>query len=136
MAVAQVLGRHAPECRGEHLRFAVSPKRVMADEPTMAPDLRSAAEHFALHKLYEELTTSVIVAMHHMGVIAEATDRVSFCVPGVQSRPDPPRRVLHQPRHPLRRYNGFEMLKMLRARTMIRTNRQSADQDASQRQPI
>lgn len=90
MAVAQVLGRHAPECRGEHLRFAVSPKLVMADEPTMAPDLRSAAEHFALHKLYEELTTSVIVAMHHMGVIAEATDRVSFCVPGVQSRPDPP----------------------------------------------
>ena len=79
------------------LALAASPKLIIADEPTTAPDVPIIS---LLRRLCKERQTAVMLVTHDMGVIAEAADRVAVLYAGRLIEVGPVEQVLHEPRHP------------------------------------
>jgi peptide/nickel transport system ATP-binding protein len=83
------------------LALCVSPRLVIADEPTTALDVSIQAQIISLlKKLCRENGTAVMLVTHDMGVIAETADRVAVMYAGRVAEIGPVRDVIKAPKHP------------------------------------
>jgi len=83
------------------LALCSEPDIIIADEPTTALDVSIQAQILDLVKgLAAERGVGVVLITHDMGVIADATDRVSVMYRGRVVESGPTARVLGRPEHP------------------------------------
>ncbi len=83
------------------LALCVSPKLVIADEPTTALDVSIQAQIIALLKrLCRDNGTAIMLITHDMGVIAETADRVAVMYAGRIAEIGPVRAVIKEAKHP------------------------------------
>ena len=83
------------------LALCVSPRLVIADEPTTALDVSIQAQIISLlKKLCRENGTAVMLVTHDMGVIAETADRVAVMYAGRVAEIGPVHDVIQAPKHP------------------------------------
>lgn len=81
--------------------LALSPKLLIADEPTTALDVTIQAQILDLIRdLKEQLHTAIILITHDLGVIAEMADRVAVMYAGQIVEQAPVKTLFAQPRHP------------------------------------
>lgn len=83
------------------MALAGEPKLLIADEPTTALDVTIQAQIMELlKKLNRELSMSVILITHDMGVVAEMADRVMVMYAGEVVEEAPVKLLFHNPGHP------------------------------------
>jgi oligopeptide/dipeptide ABC transporter ATP-binding protein len=83
------------------MALALSPKLLIADEPTTALDVTVQAQIMTLIKrLQREFGTAVILITHDLGVIADIADRVVVMYAGKPLENADKRTLYHQPHHP------------------------------------
>ncbi|MBM0237016.1 ABC transporter ATP-binding protein [Micromonospora sp. ATA32] len=83
------------------MAVALSPKVLIADEPTTALDVTVQAQILALlAKLREEHEMAVILITHDLAVVAEQADRVAVMYAGRVVEEGPVEEVFEHPRHP------------------------------------
>jgi oligopeptide/dipeptide ABC transporter ATP-binding protein len=83
------------------MALALSPKLLIADEPTTALDVTVQAQIMTLIKrLQREFGTAVILITHDLGVIADIADRVVVMYAGKSLEHADKRTLYHQPHHP------------------------------------
>ncbi|MBT5265522.1 MAG: ABC transporter ATP-binding protein [Rhodospirillaceae bacterium] len=83
------------------LALCVTPRLIVADEPTTALDVSIQAQIIALLKrLCSEHGTAVMLVTHDMGVIAETADRVAVMYAGRIAEVGPVKQVVKRARHP------------------------------------
>ncbi len=83
------------------MALALSPKLVIADEPTTALDVTVQAQILDLLRvLQEETGTAILFVTHDLGVVAEIADRVVVMYAGNVVEQGTVREVLKDPQHP------------------------------------
>jgi oligopeptide/dipeptide ABC transporter ATP-binding protein len=83
------------------MALALSPKLLIADEPTTALDVTIQAQILDLMRgLRERMNTSVILITHDLGVIAEMADRVAVMYAGEIVEQAGARDLFAHPLHP------------------------------------
>ncbi|TVQ40159.1 MAG: ABC transporter ATP-binding protein [Geminicoccaceae bacterium] len=83
------------------LALCVSPRMIIADEPTTALDVSIQAQIIKLLKrLCEEHGAAVMLITHDMGVIAETADRVAVMYAGRIAEIGPVKDVIKDAKHP------------------------------------
>jgi len=83
------------------MALALSPKLLIADEPTTALDVTIQAQILDLiHGLREQTDTAVILITHDLGIIAEMADRVAVMYAGEIVEYADSKPVFAQPLHP------------------------------------
>lgn len=83
------------------MALAGEPKLLIADEPTTALDVTIQAQIMELlKKLNKELSMSVILITHDMGVVAEMADRVMVMYAGEVVEEAPVNLLFYNPGHP------------------------------------
>jgi oligopeptide/dipeptide ABC transporter ATP-binding protein len=86
------------------LALCAEPDLLVADEPTTALDVTIQAEVLdLLRDLRRQLTLSVLLITHDLGVVAEMADRVVVMYAGRVAEEGPARDVLTTPAHPYTR---------------------------------
>jgi oligopeptide/dipeptide ABC transporter ATP-binding protein len=83
------------------MALACDPKLLIADEPTTALDVTIQAQILELlNRLQEELSMSIILITHDLGVVAETCDRVIVMYAGQVFEEGPVDDVFHDPQNP------------------------------------
>jgi len=83
------------------MSLALSPKLIIADEPTTALDVTTQLQILKLiRELQEEDGAGVLFITHDFGVVAEIADKVAVLCQGVMVEQGPADQVLNHPRHP------------------------------------
>ena len=83
------------------MALALSPKLVIADEPTTALDVTVQAQILDLLRLLQDETgTAILFVTHDLGVVAEIADRVVVMYAGNVVEQGTVREVLKNPQHP------------------------------------
>ena len=83
------------------IALALSPKLVIADEPTTALDVTVQAQILDLLRLLQRETgTAILFVTHDLGVVAEIADRVSVMYAGYVVEHGTVRDVLKDPQNP------------------------------------
>lgn len=83
------------------MALALSPKLVIADEPTTALDVTVQAQILDLLRLLQDETgTAILFVTHDLGVVAEIADRVVVMYAGNVVEQGTVREVLKDPQHP------------------------------------
>ncbi|MFC7441484.1 ABC transporter ATP-binding protein [Laceyella putida] len=83
------------------MALAMSPKVLIADEPTTALDVTIQAQILELMKeLQQEMGTSIILITHDLGVVAETADRVSVMYGGQVVETGTVTELFHDAHHP------------------------------------
>jgi len=83
------------------LATILSPKLIVADEPTTALDVTIQAQILELiQELKEKLGTAVILITHDLGVVAETAQRVVVLYAGRKVEEAPVGELFANPRHP------------------------------------
>jgi oligopeptide/dipeptide ABC transporter ATP-binding protein len=83
------------------MALALSPKLLIADEPTTALDVTVQAQIIDLiGRLQSEFNTAVIMITHDLGVVAEIADNVMVMYAGKPVELADRRTVYYQPHHP------------------------------------
>ncbi|WP_289140106.1 ABC transporter ATP-binding protein [uncultured Brevibacillus sp.] len=83
------------------MAIACSPKLLIADEPTTALDVTIQAQILDLiQKVREEMSMSLIMITHDLGVVAETCDRVMVMYAGQVIEAADVRSLLRDPKHP------------------------------------
>ncbi|WP_312113242.1 ABC transporter ATP-binding protein [Brevibacillus reuszeri] len=83
------------------MAIACSPKLLIADEPTTALDVTIQAQILELiQKVREEMSMSLIMITHDLGVVAETCDRVMVMYAGQVIEAADVRSLLRDPKHP------------------------------------
>ena len=82
------------------MALALSPRVLIADEPTTALDVTTQAQILSLIRdLQQRLGTAVLFITHDFGVVAEIADRVAVMQHGVVVEQGEAAAVLNHPRH-------------------------------------
>jgi peptide/nickel transport system ATP-binding protein len=83
------------------IALACKPKLLIADEPTTALDVTIQAQILDLiNDLQDELSMSVFMITHDLGVVAETCDRVAVMYAGDLVEVGPVDEIFHNPSHP------------------------------------
>ncbi|WP_238421604.1 ABC transporter ATP-binding protein [Gordonia sp. 'Campus'] len=83
------------------MAVALSPKVLLADEPTTALDVTVQAQIMALlHRLRTEHDMAVVLITHDLALVAEQADRVAIMYAGNVVETGPVAEVFGNPRHP------------------------------------
>ena len=83
------------------MALALSPKLLIADEPTTALDVTVQSQILQLiMRLQEEFGTAVILITHDLGVIANVAERVIVMYAGKLMEYADKRTLYHEPHHP------------------------------------
>ena len=83
------------------MALALSPRLLIADEPTTALDVTIQAQILELMRmLREEMDTAIILITHDLGVIAEVADDVAVMYAGRIVERAPVHALFAQPQHP------------------------------------
>jgi peptide/nickel transport system ATP-binding protein len=83
------------------MSLACNPQLLIADEPTTALDVTIEAQILRLMQdLQRELSMSIIIISHSMGVIGEMADVINVMYAGKIVEQASSRRLFTQPRHP------------------------------------
>jgi peptide/nickel transport system ATP-binding protein/oligopeptide transport system ATP-binding protein len=83
------------------IALACDPKLLIADEPTTALDVTIQAQILELlNRLQEELSMSIILITHDLGVVAETCDRVVVMYAGQVFEEGSVEEVFHDPQNP------------------------------------
>src|SRR5207344_2413694 len=83
------------------IALAASPKLLLADEPTTALDVTIQDQILKLLlRLRRELSMSVMLVTHDLGVVAETCDRVAVLYSGHLVETGPVETILARPAHP------------------------------------
>ncbi len=83
------------------MALALSPRLVIADEPTTALDVTVQAQILDLLRLLQDETgTAILFVTHDLGVVAEIADRVVVMYAGNVVEQGTVREVLKEPQHP------------------------------------
>jgi len=83
------------------MAIACGPALLIADEPTTALDVTIQAQILdLLVRLQKELTMSILMITHDLGVIAEFCDHVVVMYAGMIVEKAPVERIFSNPRHP------------------------------------
>jgi peptide/nickel transport system ATP-binding protein len=83
------------------MALALSPRLLIADEPTTALDVTIQAQILELMRaLREETGTAIILITHDLGVIAEVADDVAVMYAGRIVERAPVRALFEEPQHP------------------------------------
>jgi peptide/nickel transport system ATP-binding protein/oligopeptide transport system ATP-binding protein len=86
------------------MAIALSPRVLIADEPTTALDVTVQAQIMdLLRSLREEYDMAVVLITHDLAVVAEESDRVVVMYAGVVVETGPTAEVFDSPRHPYTR---------------------------------
>jgi peptide/nickel transport system ATP-binding protein len=86
------------------IAIACRPKILIADEPTTALDVTVQAQVLELiDRLRRQLSMSVLLITHDIGVVADWTDRVIVMQAGRKREEAPTARLLADPQHPYTR---------------------------------
>ncbi|MCL4164644.1 UNVERIFIED_CONTAM: hypothetical protein GTU68_049811, partial [Idotea baltica] len=86
------------------MALALSPKLVIADEPTTALDVTTQLQILKLIRdLQDEEDTGVLFITHDFGVVAEIADRVVVLRQGEMVEQGPVDQILNHPQHPYTR---------------------------------
>jgi peptide/nickel transport system ATP-binding protein len=86
------------------IAIACRPKILIADEPTTALDVTVQAQVLELiDRLRRQLSMSVLLITHDIGVVADWTDRVIVMQAGRKREEAPTARLLAEPQHPYTR---------------------------------
>ena len=89
---------------GNHDPLALSPKLLIADEPTTALDVTTQKQILALiREQQQERGMGVMFITHDFGVVAEIADKVVVMEKGVIVEQGPVDEILNQPQHPYTR---------------------------------
>jgi peptide/nickel transport system ATP-binding protein len=83
------------------MSLALSPKLIIADEPTTALDVTTQLQILKLiRELQEQDGAGVLFITHDFGVVAEIADKVAVLCQGVMVEQGTADQVLNHPRHP------------------------------------
>jgi peptide/nickel transport system ATP-binding protein len=83
------------------MAMALTPKLLIADEPTTALDVTIQAQILDLmRKLKDEFQTAICMITHDLGVVAEICDRVAVMYAGEIIEEGGIREIFKNPRHP------------------------------------
>jgi peptide/nickel transport system ATP-binding protein len=83
------------------MALSVSPKVLIADEPTTALDVTIQAQVLELmNDLKREMDTAILLITHDMGVVADMADDVMVMYAGEVVEHGPVDQLFHTPRHP------------------------------------
>jgi oligopeptide transport system ATP-binding protein len=83
------------------MALACEPKLIIADEPTTALDVTVQAQILStLKHLTHQMSTSLILITHDLGVVARYADRVAVMYGGRVVETAPARELYNNPRHP------------------------------------
>ena len=83
------------------MALALSPKLLIADEPTTALDVTIQAQILDLmRELRNQIDTAIIIITHDLGVVAEIADRVAVMYAGQIVEQSDVTNLLEQPLHP------------------------------------
>ena len=83
------------------MALALSPKLIIADEPTTALDATVQAQILdLLLNLQAESNTALLMITHDLGVVADIADDVMVMYAGRAAEKAPKREVFYQPHHP------------------------------------
>jgi peptide/nickel transport system ATP-binding protein/oligopeptide transport system ATP-binding protein len=83
------------------IALAAEPKLLLADEPTTSLDVTIQDQILKLLlRLRRELSMSVVLVTHDLGVVAETCDRVAVLYSGRLMETGPVETVLSHPAHP------------------------------------
>jgi len=83
------------------MALSLSPKLIIADEPTTALDVTIQAQILELMKdLTRRLNVALIIITHNLGVVARYANRVNVMYAGRLVESGPAADVYHNPRHP------------------------------------
>jgi peptide/nickel transport system ATP-binding protein len=86
------------------MALSCNPALMIADEPTTALDVTTAAQIlFLLRDLEREFNTSIMIITHDMGVIAQMADEVMVMYLGQVAEYGPVRDIFKNPLHPYTR---------------------------------
>ncbi len=81
--------------------LALSPKLVIADEPTAGLDVSVQGEVLnLLARLQDELGIAIVIITHNLNVVRHITDRMAIMYLGRFVELGPTEEVFHHPRHP------------------------------------
>jgi peptide/nickel transport system ATP-binding protein/oligopeptide transport system ATP-binding protein len=83
------------------MALAVSPRLLIADEPTTSLDVTIQAQILdLLQKLSEENNMSVLLITHDLGIVSQAADRVAIMYSGQIMETGPVQDIIANPKHP------------------------------------
>ena len=83
------------------IALAADPKLLLADEPTTALDVTIQDQILKLLlRLRRELSMSIVLVTHDLGIIAETCDRVAVLYSGRMMETGPVETILDRPAHP------------------------------------
>jgi peptide/nickel transport system ATP-binding protein len=83
------------------IALAVGPKLLLADEPTTALDVTIQDQILKLLlRLRRELSMSIVLVTHDLGIIAETCDRMAVLYSGRVMETGPVAKILERPAHP------------------------------------
>jgi oligopeptide/dipeptide ABC transporter ATP-binding protein len=83
------------------MAIASRPRLLIADEPTTALDVTTQMEILdLLDELRKELSMTVLLVTHNLGLLAERADRLAVMYAGEIVELGPTRTLLHHPLHP------------------------------------
>jgi peptide/nickel transport system ATP-binding protein/oligopeptide transport system ATP-binding protein len=83
------------------IALAAGPKLLLADEPTTALDVTIQDQILKLLlRLRRELSMSIVLVTHDLGIIAETCDRVAVLYSGRMMETGPVETILEHPAHP------------------------------------
>jgi oligopeptide/dipeptide ABC transporter ATP-binding protein len=86
------------------MALASEPKLLVADEPTTALDVTIQAQILdLLHLLKQQLSMSILLITHNLGIVSDLADRVAVMYAGQIMELAPALQLLRAPRHPYTR---------------------------------
>ena len=105
---AHFAGRYPYQLSGGQARrvgvaraLALSPKLIVADEPTAGLDVSVQGEVLnLLARLQDELGIAIMIITHNLNVVRHITDRMAIMYLGRFVEAGPTREVFYRPRHP------------------------------------